>query len=142
MLLWWIFGFNSTNLILLFVFDSSTCIEILGFAVVTKLLFIYLFLLQNEGPAVWIHAPGQDISSLQVNSLYNLAPQGQHLTFPPTQAAHGAFAGIYQPGQTVASPSTLLQQSQAVAGPVETVGPPSGSYQQPQTAQINWNSNF
>ncbi|KAK7299914.1 hypothetical protein RJT34_10743 [Clitoria ternatea] len=96
----------------------------------------------SEGSAVWIPAPGQDISSLQVNSLYNLTPQGQHLTFPPQQAAHGAFAGIYQAGQTVASPSTLLQQSQAVAGPVETVGPPSGSYQQPQPAQINWNSNF
>ncbi|KAK7320300.1 hypothetical protein VNO77_29645 [Canavalia gladiata] len=96
----------------------------------------------SEGSAVWIPAPGQDISSLQVNSLYNLTPQGQHLTFPPTQAAHGAFAGIYQAGQTVASPSTLLQQSQAVAGPVETVGPPSGSYQQPQPAHVNWNSNF
>ncbi|KAL2316631.1 hypothetical protein Fmac_030507 [Flemingia macrophylla] len=96
----------------------------------------------SEGSAVWISAPGQDLSSLQVTSLYNLTPQGQHLTFPPTQAAHGAFAGIYQAGQTVATPSTLLQQSQAVAGPVETVGPPSGSYQQPQTAQINWNSNF
>ncbi|KAJ1410819.1 UBA-like superfamily [Sesbania bispinosa] len=96
----------------------------------------------SEGSAVWIHAPGQDISSLQVNSLYNLTPQGQHLTFPPTQAAHGAFADIYQPGQAVASPSTLLQQSQAVVGPVEPVGPPSGSYQQPQPAQINWNSNF
>lgn len=48
MLLWWIFGFNSTNLILLFVFDSSTCIEILGFAVVTKLLFIYLFIFAAE----------------------------------------------------------------------------------------------
>ncbi|KAL5125957.1 GBF-interacting protein 1-like [Glycine soja] len=96
----------------------------------------------SEGSAVWIPAPGQDMSSLQVNSLYNLTPQGQHLTFPPTQAAHGAFAGIFQAGQTVASPSTLLQQSQAVAGPVENVGPPSGSYQPPQPAQINWNSNF
>ncbi|XP_061337604.1 GBF-interacting protein 1-like isoform X2 [Gastrolobium bilobum] len=96
----------------------------------------------SEGSAVRITAPGQDISSLQVNSLYNLTPQGQHLTLPPTQATHGAFAGIYQPGQTVASPSTLLQQSQAVAGPVETIGPPSGSYQQPKPAQINWNTNF
>jgi len=118
-------------------------IEILGFSVVTKLVFLFLiFLLQSEGSAVWIHAPGQDISGLQLNSLYNLAPQGQHLTFPQTQAAHGAFPGIYQPGQTVASPSTLLQQSQAVAGPVETVGPPPGSYQQLPPSQINWNSNF
>lgn len=96
----------------------------------------------SEGSAVWIHAPGQDISGLQLNSLYNLAPQGQHLTFPQTQAAHGAFPGIYQPGQTVASPSTLLQQSQAVAGPIETVGLPPGSYQQLPPSQINWNSNF
>ncbi|RDY08097.1 GBF-interacting protein 1 [Mucuna pruriens] len=98
----------------------------------------------SEGSAVWIPAPGQDISGLQVNSLYNLGPHG-HVTFPQTQGAShgGAFAGIYQAGQAVASPpSTLLQQSQAVAGPVETVGPPSGSYQQPQPAQINWNSNF
>lgn len=91
---------------------------------------------------MWIHAPGQDISGLQLNSLYNLAHQGQHLTFPQTQAAPGAFPGIYQPGQTVASPSTLLQQSQAIAGPVENGGPPPGSYQQPPAAQINWNSNF
>lgn len=118
-------------------------IEILGFSVVTKLVFLFLiFLLQSEGSAVWIHAPGQDISGLQLNSLYNLAPQGQHLTFPQTQAAHGAFPGIYQPGQTVASPSTLLQQSQAVAGPIETVGLPPGSYQQLPPSQINWNSNF
>ncbi|CAL0309736.1 unnamed protein product [Lupinus luteus] len=86
----------------------------------------------SEGSAVWIPAPGQDISHLQLSSLYNLSPQG-HFAFPPTQ--------IYQPGQIVASPSTLLQQSQAVAGPVETVGPHSGAYQQPQHAQINWNSN-
>ncbi|KAF1890329.1 hypothetical protein Lal_00013583 [Lupinus albus] len=99
----------------------------------------------SEGSAVWIPAlgdAGQDISSLQVNSLYNLTPHGQHLTFPPIQAGHEAFAGLYQPGQPVTSPSTLLQQSQSVAGPVENVGPPSGSYQQPQSAQINWNSNF
>lgn len=121
----------------------SNIIEILGFSVVTKLVFsLFLFLLQSEGSAVWIHAPGQDMSSLQLNSLYNLAHQGQHLTFPHTQAAPGAFPGIYQPGQTVASPSTLLQQSQAVAAPVENVGPPPGSYQQPPPAQINWNSNF
>ncbi|KAK7276984.1 hypothetical protein RIF29_18133 [Crotalaria pallida] len=96
----------------------------------------------SEGSAVWIPAPSQDVSSMQVNSLYNLTPQGQHLTFPPTQAGHGAFSGIYPPGPAVASPSTLLQQSQAVAGPVENVGRPSGSYQQPQPAQINWNAKF
>ncbi|KAE9614730.1 hypothetical protein Lal_00036165 [Lupinus albus] len=96
----------------------------------------------SEGSAMWIPTPGQDISSLQVNPLYNLIPPGP-FTFPPTQAGHGAFASLYQPGQTIASPSTLLQQSQAVAGPVESVGPPSVSYQQtPQPAQINWNSNI
>ncbi|OIW09502.1 hypothetical protein TanjilG_11624 [Lupinus angustifolius] len=95
----------------------------------------------SEGSAVCIPAPGQDISNLHVNPLYNLSPQG-HFLFPPIQSNHGAFAGaIYQPGQMVASPSTLLQQSQVVAGPVETLGPPSGAYQQPQYAQINSNSN-
>ncbi|KAF7831258.1 GBF-interacting protein 1-like [Senna tora] len=96
----------------------------------------------SEGSAVWIPSPGQDISSMQLNSLYNLTPQGQHhLAFSQTQAGRGAFAGIYQPGQTVASHSTLLQQSQAVAS-VETAGTPSGAFQLPQNAQINWNSNF
>ncbi|MED6218584.1 hypothetical protein PIB30_028022 [Stylosanthes scabra] len=103
---------------------------------------IYTTAQQSEGSAVWIPAPGQDISNLQVNSLYNFPPQGQHLTFPPPQPSPGAFAGIYPPGQTVVSHSTLLQQSQAVAGPVEAVGPPSGSYHQPQPTQINWNSNY
>ncbi|MED6219796.1 hypothetical protein PIB30_039008 [Stylosanthes scabra] len=103
---------------------------------------IYTTAQQSEGSAVWIPAPGQDVSNLQVNSLYNFPPQGQHLTFPPPQPNPGAFAGIYPPGQTVVSHSTLLQQSQAVAGPVEAVGPPSGSYHQPQPTQINWNSNY
>ncbi|CAL0335068.1 unnamed protein product [Lupinus luteus] len=95
----------------------------------------------SEGSAVCIPAPSQDISNLHVNPLYNLSPQG-HFVFPPIPSNHGAFAGaIYQPGQMVASPSTLLQQSQVVAGPVETVGPPSSAYQQPQYAQINLNSN-
>lgn len=68
---------------------------------------------------MWIPALGQlqDISSLQVNSMYSLTPQG-HLTCSQIQNGHGAFAGIYQPGQAVASPPTLLQQSQAVAGAV------------------------
>ncbi|KAI4306242.1 hypothetical protein L6164_029534 [Bauhinia variegata] len=96
----------------------------------------------SEGSGVWMSAPGQDLSSLQINSLFNFAPQGQQLAFPPTQVGHGAFAGIYQPGQTVASPSTLLQQSQAVAGTAETVGPHPGTFPLPQHAQMNWNSNF
>ncbi|XP_015900960.2 GBF-interacting protein 1-like [Ziziphus jujuba] len=96
----------------------------------------------TEGSGVWIHAPGQDMPSLQVNSLYNLPPQGQHLTFSPGQAGHGTFPGIYQPGHAMTAPSALLQQSQAVAGAVEAIGPPSGTYQQPQHAQINWNTSF
>lgn len=98
---------------------------------------------QTEGSGVWIHAPGQDMPSLQqVNSMYNISPQGQHLAFPPGQVGHGAYPGIYQPGHAMAAPSTLLQQPQAAAGAVETIGPPSGAYQQPQHAQINWNASF
>ncbi|KAF5461222.1 hypothetical protein F2P56_021039 [Juglans regia] len=93
----------------------------------------------SEVPAVWI--PSQDISSLPVNSSYNFSPHGQHMSFSPAQASHGAFTGIYA-GQTLTASSTLLQQSQALAGAVETGGPPSGVFQQPQHAQMNWISNF
>ncbi|KAJ6893829.1 GBF-interacting protein 1-like isoform X8 [Populus alba x Populus x berolinensis] len=65
----------------------------------------------------WIPPPGQDISSLQPSSLYQLNPQGQHLTFSPPQAGHGTF------------PAT-----------VEPVVPPSGPYQQSQLTQVNWTS--
>lgn len=99
-----------------------------------------VMLLQTEGSAVWIHAAGQDIPSLQVNSLYNI-PQG-HIAFTPPQSGHGAFAGIFPPGHAMTAPSTLLQQSQAVAGAIETIGPPSGAYQPPQHAQMNWNTAF
>lgn len=51
------------------------------------------------------------------------------------------MTGLYPPGQTMASP-TYLQQSQAVAGAAESIGPPPAAYQQPQHAQMNWNSNF
>lgn len=91
--------------------------------------------LQTEGSTVWIHTPGQDISSL-----YNL-PQGQRFAFSPVHAGHGAMTGLYPPGQTMASP-TYLQQSQAAAGAAETIGPPPAAYQQPQHAQMNWNSSF
>ncbi|XWS27698.1 hypothetical protein CRYUN_Cryun25bG0003500 [Craigia yunnanensis] len=94
----------------------------------------------NEGSALW-----QDLSNLQVNSLYNLALHGQQVAFSPALAGHGAFAGLYQSPQTMAAPSnvnTLLQQSQAMAAAVETVGLPTGAYQQPQLAQINWNTNY
>ncbi|XP_024156234.1 GBF-interacting protein 1-like [Rosa chinensis] len=89
----------------------------------------------TEGSTVWIHTPGQDISSL-----YNL-PQGQRFAFSPVHAGHGAMTGLYPPGQTMASP-TYLQQSQAAAGAAETIGPPPAAYQQPQHAQMNWNSSF
>ncbi|XP_022753009.1 GBF-interacting protein 1-like isoform X2 [Durio zibethinus] len=60
-------------------------------------------------------------------------------------AGHGAFAGLYQSAQTMAAPSnvnTLLQQSQAMGAAVETMASASGAYQQPQLAQINWNTNY
>ncbi|MBA0668276.1 hypothetical protein Goklo_001207, partial [Gossypium klotzschianum] len=92
----------------------------------------------NESSALWMPAPGQDLSNLQVNSLYNLSLHGPQLPFSPAQAGHGAFAGLYQsPPQTMAAPSnvnTLLQQSQSTAAAVGSVGPPSGTYQQPQLA--------
>ncbi|XP_010942572.1 GBF-interacting protein 1-like isoform X4 [Elaeis guineensis] len=100
---------------------------------------------QSEGSAVWIPAAaGRDISSLQASSFYSFPPQGPHMTFAPTQAGHGAFSGLYHPTPTVAAAAVhpLLQQSQTVAGAVEMVGPPSGVYQQPQRAQINWTNNY
>ncbi|XP_043689113.1 GBF-interacting protein 1-like isoform X2 [Telopea speciosissima] len=105
---------------------------------------VYITGQQSEGSAVWIPAPGRDISGLQASSFYNLPPQGQHVAFAPTQAGHGAFAGIYHPAQTVAAASVhpLLQQSQTMAGAVEMVGPPAGVYQQPQRAQMNWTNNY
>lgn len=93
----------------------------------------------SEGSTVWI--PGQDIPNLPVNSLYNFNPHGQPMAFSLGQAGHGAFAGLYA-GQTLAAPSTLLQQSQAMAGAVETVAPPTGVFQQAQHPPINWISNF
>ncbi|KAG8502868.1 hypothetical protein CXB51_000680 [Gossypium anomalum] len=100
----------------------------------------------NEGSALWMPALGQDLTNLQVNSLYNLSLHGQQVPFSPAaQAGHGAFAGLYQPPQTLAAPSNvnnLLQQSQPMAAAVETVSVPTGAYQQPQLAQINRNSNY
>ncbi|KAE8706567.1 GBF-interacting protein 1 [Hibiscus syriacus] len=81
----------------------------------------------NEGSALWMPAPGQDLSNLPVNSLFNLSLHGQQLPYSPAQAGHGAFAGLYlPPPQTMAAPSnvnTLLQQSQSMAAAVRTVGP-------------------
>ncbi|XP_022716699.1 GBF-interacting protein 1-like isoform X2 [Durio zibethinus] len=81
-------------------------------------------------------------SQLKENHIYTTGPM---VPFSPAQAGHGAFAGLYQSPQTMAAPSnvnTLLQQSQAMAAAVGTVGPPTGAYQQPQLAQINWNTNY
>ncbi|KAK4786786.1 hypothetical protein SAY86_010619 [Trapa natans] len=102
---------------------------------------IYTTAQLGEGPAVWMPPVGQDLTNLQVNSVYNL-PQGQHVNTSPTQAGHGAF-GMQQSVQAMAgalSAHPLLQQSQS--GPVESMGLPSGGYQLPQRAQINWNTNF
>ncbi|KHG16244.1 uvrB [Gossypium arboreum] len=100
----------------------------------------------NEGSALWMPALGQDLTNLQVNSLYNLSLHGQQVPFSPTaQAGHGSFAGLYQPPQTLSAPSNvnnLLQQSQPMAAAVETVSAPTGAYQQPLLAQMNRNSNY
>ncbi|XP_020231122.1 GBF-interacting protein 1-like isoform X2 [Cajanus cajan] len=86
-------------------------------------------------------APGPDISS---SSFYNLTPQGQHMTFAPTQAGHGTFPGIYHPTQAVTAGAVhpLLQQSQTMAGAVDMVGTGGSVYQQPQHAHINWPGNY
>ncbi|XP_022928373.1 GBF-interacting protein 1-like [Cucurbita moschata] len=105
---------------------------------------VYITGPQSDGSAVWIGAPGRDMSSLPANSFYNLPPPGQHVTFTPTQTGHGTFASIYHQAQAVtgAGVHPLLQQSQAVAGGVDTVGPGGNIYQQPQHSQINWPSNY
>jgi hypothetical protein len=104
----------------------------------------HLFPLQSEGSAIWVAAPGRDMTNLPTSSFYNLPPQGQHVTFAPTQAGHGTFASIYHPAQavTAAAVHPLLQQSQTMAGAVDMVGPGGNVYQQPQHAQINWPSNY
>ncbi|BBG99877.1 Kinase-related protein of unknown function D, partial [Prunus dulcis] len=100
---------------------------------------VYMTGQQSEGSSVWVAAPGREMSSL-TSSFYNLPQQGQHVTFTPTQAGHGTFAGIYHPAQavTAATVHPLLQQSQTMAGAVDMVGPGGSVYQQPQHAQINW----
>ncbi|KAG6536158.1 hypothetical protein ZIOFF_001207 [Zingiber officinale] len=97
----------------------------------------------SEGPSVWIPAIGREISSLQASSFYNI-PQGQPMTFPPTQAGPGSFSGVFPPTQTVASSiHPLLQQSRTVAGAAaEILSSPAGVYQQPQRTQINWTNNY
>ncbi|KAK9084581.1 hypothetical protein Sjap_024992 [Stephania japonica] len=102
--------------------------------------YVYANGQQTEGSTIWIRTPGRDIPGLPAGSFYNLPPQGQHVTFVPTQAGHSVFAGIY-PAQSVAAASIhpFLQPSQTMAFPLEMVGPPPSVYQQPQRAQINWN---
>ncbi|WJX63516.1 hypothetical protein P8452_48388 [Trifolium repens] len=105
---------------------------------------VYISGPQSEGSAMWVAAPGRDMTNLPTSSFYNLPPQGQHVTFAPTQAGHGTFASIYHPAQavTAAAVHPLLQQSQTMAGAVDMVGPGGNVYQQPQHAQINWPSNY
>ncbi|KAK6259611.1 hypothetical protein SCA6_014085 [Theobroma cacao] len=104
---------------------------------------VYITGQQSEGSAVWIAPPGRDMSSLPASSFYSLPPQGQNVTFAPTQVAPGSFAGIYHPqAVTAAAVHPLLQQAQTMAGAVDMVGPAAGVYQQPQHAQMNWPSNY
>ncbi|XP_022771652.1 GBF-interacting protein 1-like isoform X2 [Durio zibethinus] len=104
---------------------------------------VYITGQQSEGSAVWIAPPGRDISSLPASSFYNLHPQGQNVTFAPTQVAPGSFAGIYHPqAVTAAAVHPLLQQAQTMAGAVDMGGPAASVYQQPQHAQMNWPSNY
>ncbi|CAL1407944.1 unnamed protein product [Linum trigynum] len=111
---------------------------------------VYMSGQQSEGSAVWIAAPGRDLSTMPASSFYNLPPQGQHVTFAPTQPGHGTFAGIYHhPAQAVTAAGVhhpLLQQSQAMAGGVDMGGPAASVYQQqqqqPQHQQVNWPSNY
>ncbi|XP_048498392.1 GBF-interacting protein 1 isoform X2 [Beta vulgaris subsp. vulgaris] len=96
---------------------------------------------QSEGSAVWFPAAGgRDTASFPLNSFLNLPQQGHHVLNP--QSGHGGFA-VYHTLQPMGGPAPglpLLQQSQPVAGSVESVGPPSNSYQQPQRQQqMNWN---
>ncbi|KAH9793804.1 Flocculation protein [Citrus sinensis] len=122
---------------------NSTANEDLG-ASQFKESNVYMTGQQSEGSAMWMAGGGREIPSLPANSFYNLPPQGQHVTFAPTQAGHGTFAGIYHPAQavTAAAVHPLLQQSQTMAGAVEMGGPAASVYQQPQHAQINWPSNY
>ncbi|XAR56810.1 hypothetical protein NMG60_11037415 [Bertholletia excelsa] len=98
----------------------------------SKEVNVYTTIQQFESPLVWL-PPGRDVPSLPANSLYNHVSLGQNAAFT------GPVSGIYRPAQTLAATPTLLQHSNAVAGPIETIGPVSGAYQQPRHA-VNWNS--
>ncbi|XP_059669297.1 GBF-interacting protein 1-like [Cornus florida] len=103
---------------------------------------LYTKVQQTEGPLLWVSPSGRDnISNLQANSFYNLH-QGQHFMFSPAQVGHGAYTGVYHPAPTMVASSTAPPQlipSQAMGGPVETVGPPP-VFPQSQHA-LGWNRN-
>ncbi|KAL9243959.1 hypothetical protein vseg_017788 [Gypsophila vaccaria] len=105
---------------------------------------VYITGQQTEGSAVWFPGPGRDMSSLPANAFYNLHPQGQHVTYAPTQGGQGPYAGMFHPSQavTAAAVHPLLQQSQAMPGAVDMVGATGNVYQQPQHGQINWPNNY
>ncbi|XP_050216902.1 GBF-interacting protein 1-like isoform X2 [Mercurialis annua] len=92
--------------------------------------------------SAWISPPGPDMSNLHLNPMYHLTPQGQHLAFSHVQPGHSPYPGIYPQMQTMGAPPTVMQQSQPMSVTAETVGPPSGAYQQAQLAQMNWNSSY
>lgn len=121
---------------------------------------------QSEASAMWIPAPGRDLSTLQAGSFYGLSPQGaagQHLAFapgppgqqaqaPPTAAAGPhAFAGIYPHTAAMAIPHHQLLQpppphSVEMVGPTAAgVGPTAGLYPPPPAQQrtpINWAGSY
>ncbi|KAI4374821.1 hypothetical protein MLD38_012770 [Melastoma candidum] len=92
----------------------------------------------SEASTVWVPPLlGQDLTSSQISSLYNL-PQGPHVTFSPAQAGHVPFG--MQNMAAASNVHPLLQQPQS--GAVESPGPTSGAYPHPPHGQMNWNTNF
>ncbi|CAM8957559.1 unnamed protein product [Rhodiola kirilowii] len=102
---------------------------------------------QSEASTVWVAGPGPDMSNLPANSFYNLPPhpQGQHISFTPTQPGHGAYANLYHhPGQGVTGAAMhplLHHQSQTMAAP-DMVGSTGNMYQQSPHPQANWLNNY
>ncbi|KAI6673461.1 hypothetical protein NL676_001367 [Syzygium grande] len=97
---------------------------------------------QSEGSRVWIAAPGREIPSLPTTSYYNLPQQGQHVTFPPTQAWQVCQ---YLPPLSGSESSNRVPTSTAVqdlSGAVDMTGSAANVYQQPQHAQMAWPSNY